>query len=505
VEHGAQANGHNPGVLSPSRDEYLRLAKFGCPVPVSRDVLADMETPLSAYWKLSHDETHSFLLESVTGGEQLARYSIIGVRPRLVVRTKGRSVLLNQRGNQSRRELEPCEDPLDFIRREVKPIVPELLHDLPKFCGGAVGMIGYDYVRSIEDLPNPPEDDLGLDEVAMMLVESMVVFDHAKNIVKIVALADGSDEGFEDAKAEIERIKTRLQGPLPPLPTHKGGSNPVTANIEREEFESNVERIIEYIGAGDCIQVVPSVRFETEVGAHPLSIYRALRSLNPSPYMFCLQFSDFVIVGASPELLVGLSGRTARVRPIAGTRPRGETPREDEFLERDLLADEKERAEHIMLVDLGRNDLGRVCEYGSVKVHDLMVVERYSHVMHIVSSVTGTLRKEFDGVDLVRACFPAGTVSGAQKVRAMQIIDEVESSRRGLYAGAVGYFSSSGEVDLAIAIRTVLLKGGKAYVQAGAGIVYDSVPSREYEECCNKAKASLRAIELAQNGLEANA
>jgi anthranilate synthase component 1 len=489
-------------VLLPSRDEYQRLAKFGCPVPVYRDVLADMETPLSAYWKLAHDETHSFLLESVTGGEQLARYSIIGVRPRMVVRVKGRNVRINQRGNQSKQELAEGEDPLAFIRREVKPIVPELLHDLPKFCGGAVGMIGYDYVRSIEDLPNGNEDDLNLDDVAMMLVDSMVVFDHAKNIVKIVALADGTDEGYDDAKAEIERIKTTLQGPLPPLPTHKGGANPVTANVDQETFEASVRKIIDYISAGDCIQVVPSVRFETEVGANSLSIYRALRSLNPSPYMYLLQFSDFEIVGASPELLVGLSGRTARVRPIAGTRPRGETPREDQFLEKDLLADEKERAEHIMLVDLGRNDLGRVCDYGSVKVNDLMVVERYSHVMHIVSSVTGTLRKELDGIDLVRACFPAGTVSGAQKVRAMQIIDEVETTRRGLYAGAVGYFSSSGDVDLAIAIRSILLKGGRAYVQAGAGIVYDSVPSKEYDESANKARAALRAIEIAQNGME---
>ena len=491
-------------MLSPSRDEYQQLAKFGCPVPVCRDVLADMETPLSAYWKLSHDETHSFLLESVTGGEQLARYSIIGVRPRLVVRCKGRTVRINQRGNQSKQELAEGEDPLQVIQREVRPILPELLHDMPKFCGGAVGMIAYDYVRTIEDLPDSTEDDLGMDDVAMMVVDSMVVFDHAKNIVKIVALADGTDEGYEGAKAEIERINSRLQAPLPSLPTFKAGPNAVAANVERETFERGVERIIEYIGAGDCIQAVPSIRFETEVGAHSLSVYRALRSLNPSPYMFFLQFSDFEIVGASPELLVGLSGREARIRPIAGTRPRGETPLEDEYLEKDLLADEKERAEHIMLVDLGRNDLGRVCEYGSVKVGELMTVERYSHVMHIVSSVTGTLRQGLDGVDLVRACFPAGTVSGAPKVRAMQIIDETETTRRGLYAGAVGYFSSSGEVDLAIAIRTILLKGGRAYVQAGAGIVYDSVPSREYDECVNKARAALRAIEIAQGGLVRN-
>ncbi|HXH60589.1 MAG TPA: anthranilate synthase component I [Fimbriimonadaceae bacterium] len=489
-------------MLSPSRDEYQKLAEFGTPVPIYRDVLADMETPLSAYWKLAHDETYGFLLESVTGGEQLARYSFIGVRPRMVVRTKGRSVLINQRGNQSRQELGEGEDPLAFITKEVRPIHPQLLHDLPKFCGGAVGMIGYDYVRTIEDLPDGPEDDLQLDDVAMMLVDSMVVFDHAKNVVRIIALADGTESGYEDAKAEIERIKSRLQGGLPSLPTYKGGANEVESNIGKEEFEAGVRKIIDYISAGDCIQVVPSLRFVTDVGAHPLSVYRALRSLNPSPYMYYLQFSDFEVVGASPELLVGLDGRTARVRPIAGTRPRGETPQEDVYMERDLLADEKERAEHVMLVDLGRNDLGRVCEYGSISVGDLMTVERYSHVMHIVSSVTGTLRKDLNGVDLIRACFPAGTVSGAQKVRAMEIIDEIEKTRRGLYAGAVGYLSASGDIDLAIAIRTILIKGGKAYVQAGAGIVYDSVPSKEYTECVNKAKAALRAIEIAQCGVD---
>lgn len=488
-------------MLTPSRDEYLEQARLGGPIPVFRDILADMETPLSAYWKLAHDETHSFLLESVTGGEHLARYSVIGVRPRLVVRSKNGTVRKLSKGTVTRHDLLQ-EDPLAFIREEVPTIRPELLHDLPKFCGGAVGMISYDYARFIEDLPDENEDDLNIDDIAMMVIDSMVVFDHAKNLVRIVALADGSEEGYEDAKAEIERIKSKLKGSLPELPRYKGGANPVEANIDQAQFEEGVNKIIDYIAAGDCIQAVPSLRFETQVEAHPLSVYRALRSLNPSPYMFFLRFEDFDIVGASPEILVGLSGDTARVRPIAGTRPRGETYFEDLELEKELLADEKERAEHIMLVDLGRNDLGRVCEYGSVEVEELMTVERYSHVMHIVSSVTGKLDKEMDGVDLVRACFPAGTVSGAQKVRAMEIIDEIETNRRGLYAGAVGYFSVTGEVDLAIAIRTILLKNGKAYVQAGAGIVYDSLPSKEYDECASKAKAALRAIEIAQNGLE---
>lgn len=488
-------------MLTPQREEYQRLAQSGSPVPIAQDVLADMETPLSAYWKLAHDESHSFLLESVTGGEQLARYSIIGVRPRTVIRVKNRKAVISTKGSVSKYEIADGEDPLSLVRRELRPVLPHLLHDLPKFCGGAVGMIGYDYVRTIEELPDATTDDLQTDDVAMMIVDSMVVFDHAKNIVKIVALADGTESGFEAAKAEIERISARLQGPIPPLPKHKGKPASVTASVSKEEFEANVEKIISHITAGDCFQVVPSIRFETEVGAHSLSVYRALRSLNPSPYMYYLRFSDFDVVGASPELLVGLEGRTAKVRPIAGTRPRGHDAAEDSLLERDLLADEKERAEHVMLVDLGRNDLGRVCEYGTIRVDDLMVVEKYSHVMHIVSSVSGTIRAEMDGIDLVRACFPAGTVSGAPKVKAMQIIDGLEPTRRGLYAGAVGYFSASGDVDLAIAIRSVYMRGGRAYVQAGAGIVFDSVPSKEHTECLNKARAAITAIELAQNGI----
>ena len=488
-------------MLSPSREEYLNLARSGGPIPVVKDVLADMETPLSAYWKLAHDETYSFLLESVTGGEQLARYSVIGVRPRLVVRTKGDVVWKIERGHTSKRTLEKGEDPLQFLRDEVKLVNEDLLHDLPKFCGGAVGMIGYDYIRFIEDIPDANEDDLELDDVSMMMIESMVVFDHAKNIVKLIALADGTEEGYDEALAEIERINRTLQGPLPQLPSFKGQFGEVKTNVEQDYFEQNVNKIKGYIEEGDCIQVVPSMRFETEIQCHPLTVYRSLRSLNPSPYMFFLRFGDFDIVGASPEILVGLDDGVARVRPIAGTRPRGETPRQDDLLAEELLQDEKERAEHIMLVDLGRNDLGRVCEFGSVSVDELMVIERYSHVMHIVSNVTGKLDNQKDGVDLIRATFPAGTVSGAQKVRAMEIIDEVETTRRGLYAGAVGYFSSSGEVDLAIAIRTILIKNSKAYVQAGAGVVYDSVPVREYEEVCNKARACLRAIEIAQTGL----
>lgn len=468
-------------MVRPDIGEYQALAKTQAAIPVWTEILGDVETPLSAYWKLAHDEPNSFLLESVTGGEQLARYSFLGVRPKEVVR--GRV--------GDRHEL------LDFVRNLPK-LEAQGAVGFPTFIGGAVGMVSYDYVRSVENIPDANLDDLKLDDLAMMVVDSVVVFDHAKNKIWIVSLADGTDEGYRAAVAEIERIKSRLSGPLPELPKGRFPAHPVKTNRQQDDYEAAVRRIKEYIVAGDCFQCVPSVRFSTKLEAHPLSVYRALRSLNPSPYMYLLNFEDFQIVGASPELLVSLKNGVAAVRPIAGTRPRSEDLDEDNRLATELLADEKERAEHIMLIDLGRNDLGRVSEYGTVQVHDLMVVERYSHVMHIVSSVNGKLRKGLDGVDLVRACFPAGTVSGAPKVRAMQIIDELEPTRRGLYAGAVGYFSSTGDLDLAIAIRTILIKDGVAHVQAGAGIVYDSDPTSEWEECCRKAQACLRAIELAQ-------
>ncbi|MFN8219644.1 MAG: anthranilate synthase component I [Fimbriimonadales bacterium] len=489
-------------MLVPSKDEFLRLTSGSKPLhmPVSRDILADMETPLSAYWKLAHDETYSFLLESVTGGEQLARYSILGVRPRLVLRTKDRKVRRITPDGEAESALPEGQDPLHLLEAELPNTVE--VPGLPKFHGGAVGMIGYDAVRFFERLPNAPTDDLNVDDLAMMLAETVIVFDHAKNLIRIIVNVPGTEQGYAQAQNEIERIVSRLKQPIPPLPAGSFPAHPVTSNFERQGFESAVGRVKEYIAAGDGIQMVLSQRFETEVEAHPLTIYRALRSLNPSPYMFLLRFGEFDIVGASPEILVSLQDGTARVRPIAGTRWRGNSPEEDDGLADELLKDEKERAEHVMLVDLGRNDLGRVCEYGSVKVNDLMTIERYSHVMHIVSDVTGELEEGKSAFDLVRASFPAGTVSGAPKVRAMQVIDELEPTARGAYAGAVGYFGYGGDMDMAITIRSILLKGGKAYVQAGAGLVYDSVPSKEFDETCNKAKACLKAIEMAQSGLE---
>ncbi len=488
-------------MLSPTREEFLRGDRGAAPRAVVREVLADVETPLGAYWKLAHDETHSFLLESVTGGEQVSRYSVLGVRPRAVLRTKdGRVRRLDPDGETDGR-LSPGEDPLHLLQREMGETVPMDIPGLPAFAGGAVGMLAYDIVRYFERLPDTTVDDLQLPDMAMMMVDVVVVFDHAKNLIKIVAMTDGTETGYDRAEREIDRIVERLRGPLPPLPSDQHEPHEIACNVDQAFFEGMVSKMKAYIAQGDGVQMVPSQRFETAVEAHPVTVYRALRSINPSPYMFILRFGDFDMVGASPELLVSLHGEKARVRPIAGTRWRGATPEEDDALAEELIQDEKERAEHIMLVDLGRNDLGRVCQTGTVRVNELMVIERYSHVMHIVSDVTGKLRPELDAYSLFRATHPAGTVSGAPKVRAMGIIDELEPTRRGSYAGAVGMFSHTGDLDTCIALRTILLKDGKAYVQAGGGVVYDSDPTLEYNESRNKAKAALRAIEVAQRGL----
>lgn len=468
---------------------------------VYQDVLADVETPVSAYWKLAHDQTYSFLMESVSGGENVARYSFLGVRPRLVLHTKNRTVRRIGPAGESTCLLEPGQDPLDLLRAELTTERPLGLEGLPSFVGGAVGLMSYDIVRFFERLPDTTKDDLNVDDMAMMLADTVVVFDHAKNIVRVLVMTDGSAESYDNARKEIDWVLDRISKTLPPLPHGKYPVHPVESNVTQQQFESMVSRMIEYITQGDGIQMVPSQRFSTQVDAHPLTVYRALRSINPSPYMFLLRFGEFDLVGASPELLVSLHGRKARVRPIAGTRWRGKDEAEDFFLGEELLADEKERAEHIMLVDLGRNDLGRVCQYGSVKVNELMVLERYSHVMHIVSDVTGELAPGKDAFDLFRACHPAGTVSGAPKVRAMEIIDELEPNRRGSYAGSVGVISHNGEMDTCIAIRTIYIQGGRAYFQAGGGVVYDSVPEKEYVESCNKSLASRKAIERAQLGL----
>lgn len=470
-------------MVVPSLETFLELSQQNRPIVVARKLLADLETPLSCYWKLSHNSDYSFLLESVSGGENLARYSYIGFDPRSVI--------------QGSAEL--GADPLQAVQKQMQddPIVPE---GLPKFIGGAVGFIAYDYVRYLEELPNTTEDDLKIPDVAMMISDQVVAFDHARNEILILKVTQPTADSYAKAVETFEEIANVLASPMPAIPAEKFSAPESTGNMTQAEYETKVLRMKEFIEAGDAFQLVPSQRFSVPNQAHPVSLYRCLRSINPSPYMFLLHFPEMDLVGASPEVLVGLAGRSARVRPIAGTRWRGKTEEEDNALAEQLLADEKERAEHVMLVDLGRNDIGRIAEYGSVKVSELMTIERYSHVMHIVSNVTGDLREDLDQFDLFRATFPAGTVTGAPKIRAMQIIDELEPTRRGTYAGATGYFGFNGDMDMAITLRTILVKNGYAYVQAGGGVVFDSDPTFEYNESRNKAGAPLRAIELAHTG-----
>jgi anthranilate synthase component 1 len=483
----------------PSFEEFQSKCGPGEPVPVYWDVLADFDTPLSAYWKLAAQERHSFLLESVTGGEQVARYSLLGFGPDVVLRTKGRHAEVVRGDDIEHTELADGEDPLHLLER-LMPARSVPTEGLPEFVGGAVGFLAYDFVRFVERVPETTVDDLRVHDAFFMITRCTVVFDHAKNLIRIVVLADPDEDGYHAAHHEIQSILDKLAQPLPVLPRFEGELHEVESNLSQTEFEQIVREMKEYIAAGDGFQFVPSQRFTVATEAHALSIYRCLRSLNPSPYMFIIRCGDYDVIGASPERLVALQGRKCHVRPIAGTRWRGGSEAEDRRLEAELLADPKERAEHIMLVDLGRNDVGRVSEFGSVQVEDLMVVERYSHVMHIVSSVEGELRPGLSAFDLVRATFPAGTVSGAPKVRAMEIIDEMEPTRRGVYAGAVGYFSTTGDMDTAITLRSILLKDGKAHVQAGCGVVFDSDPTAEYVETKNKARAPLKAIEMAQAG-----
>lgn len=488
-------------MLTPSFDDYKKIAADGNSIPVYQDIRADIETPVSAYWKLAHDQTYSFLLESVTGGEQLARYSILGVTPKKVIRCKNGKGRVVTKDSETPFELAEGQDPLDVLKEELNSVTPIPLPGLKHFLGGAVGLMAYDIVRYFERLPDTCTDDLQVDDLAMMITDHVVVFDHVKNIIRVIVMADGTDAGYEDAKQKVDWVIERLSQPLPALP--KGAIAPpvLSANQAQADFEQNVRTMKDYLRQGDGQQMVPSLRFQAEPVTDPLSVYRALRSINPSPYMFLLQFGDFELIGASPEIMVSLHDGTSRVRPIAGTRWRGQSEEEDHALAEELLADEKERAEHIMLVDLGRNDIGRVAKWGSVKVNDLMVIEKYSHVMHIVSDVTGELRDELDAFDLIRATVPAGTVSGSPKVHAMEIIDRLEPTRRGAYAGTVGLIGYDGNMDTCIALRTIFKRGDKAYVQAGCGVVYDSDPTYEYNEAQNKAKACLKAIEVANQGL----
>ncbi len=493
--------------LTPDRETARQRFAEGDLLPVYRTLLADLETPVSVYLKLAQTGTVSFLLESVEGGEQVGRYSFLGVNPRGLIRVHKDVVTRTFDGETTARPLAEGEDPLHAIQAELARYTPVHLEGLPRFVGGAVGYMGYDVVRYVERLPATAAVEIDVPDLAFMLPDTLVIFDHAKHQLIVLANAHNTgdpDAAYDDAVARIETIVQALRQPLTDIPAAASvRGDTLHSNMTRDKYEANVRAAKEYIAAGDAFQIVLSQRLSCQTSAPPLAIYRALRALNPSPYMFFLRFDEDVsLIGASPEMMVRLEDGVATVRPIAGTRPRGETQAEDLRLEEELMADPKERAEHVMLVDLGRNDLGRVCEYGTVRVPNMMYVERYSHVMHIVSLVEGRIRAEMDAFDLLRATIPAGTLSGAPKVRAMEIIEELEGTRRGPYGGAVGYFSYDGSMDTCITIRTLLMLGDTVYIQAGAGIVADSDPAREFEESLNKARALAVAIQDAEQGLE---
>jgi anthranilate synthase component 1 len=490
--------------LNPSFEEFLRLAARGNVVPVFTEFVADAETPVSAFKKLCKTGDYGFLFESTEKNDVSGRFSFVGTEPRAVIRSYERQIRLLEHGRE--RYFETLTDPLDEVRKLLSRYRFVVREELSRFAGGAVGFLGYDAIRFFEpSVPVAPKDELRLPEMLFMITGSLLIFDHRLRSLKVVVnafLQDGApEEIYAHAARSIDAIVHRLARPDElPLVVIKDGKAPLPrSNFRRDEFEHVVDRAKEYIRAGDIFQVVLSQRFESDFSGDPLDFYRCLRFINPSPYMFCLTFgNDFALVGSSPEMHVRLTGETVEIRPIAGTRPRGATVSEDEANAGELLADPKERAEHIMLVDLARNDVGRIADFGSVRVTEFMSIERYSHVMHIVSNVSGRLRTGCDGFDLVKATFPAGTVSGAPKIRAMQIVSELEKNRRGCYAGAVGYFGFDGNVDSCIVLRSAVLKDGKAYFQAGAGIVADSDPHREYAETVSKAEAMMQALALAR-------
>jgi len=491
-------------MFSPPIDTFRELSRRGNLIPVFREIMADMDTPVTAFKKLD-DGRFAFLLESIEGGEKWGRYSFLGSSPSLIVRSKGNVVEVIENGTTTTMT---ADDPLASVREVLARFTPVEVEGLPRFFGGAVGYLGYDMVRHFERLPTEKPAVIGAYDSYFLITDTIVIFDTMRQKIKVVSNAhlDGDttpEQAYGKATEKINAIIRQLRAPLAAESAPASGRHvEFRSNMTRDTFEKAVERAKEYVRAGDIIQVVLSQRFSGELTASPLDIYRVLRTLNPSPYMFFLRLDDTVIAGASPEVMVRKEGSNVELRPIAGTRPRGATPDEDDRLAEELLADPKERAEHVMLVDLGRNDLGRVCTTGSIAVTELMAIERYSHVMHIVSNVQGELKGDRDAFDLVRATFPAGTLSGAPKVRAMQIIDELEPVRREIYGGAVGYFSFSGNMDLCITIRTLVIRDGKVHLQAGAGIVADSDPAAEWQETVNKGMAVVKAIELAEKGLE---
>lgn len=494
-------------MIHPSLDDFKAVARPGALVPVFREILADLETPVSAYMKIAQGQEHAFLLESVEQAGSLGQYSFIGANPSVIVRARGKDITVIRGGEAQQYR---AEKPLEELRTIMGTYQPVAMNGLPPFHGGAVGYISYDQVRFFETLPDENPDTLELPDLYFMITDTILLFDHVNNGIKIISnvhVGDDPESAYALGVRKIAELEARLKAPLADALVHPEASNlpnDIESNFTREAFCDVVRKAKEYICAGDIFQVVLSQRFQRPVTAQPITLYRSLRRINPSPYMLLMQFPDFSLVGSSPEVMTRVQDGVAMVRPIAGTRPRGRNPEEDRAFEVDLLADEKEIAEHVMLLDLGRNDIGRISKSGTVAPvpGKRMVVERYSHVMHIVSEVEGQMRPECDAYDALAATFPMGTVSGAPKIRAMEIIDELEPVRRGPYSGGCGYISFSGDMDTCILIRTMVVKDGVAYCQAGAGIVYDSDPDREYEETQNKAKALFRAVELAEKGLE---
>lgn len=484
----------------PSKKEFIKLSKKGNLIPVYSEIEADLETPVSSFLKIGEGD-YSYLLESVEGEESIARFSFLGAAPSLVFKSKGRRIEITE--NKRARRFVASEDPLSEIKKIMRQFKFVKIAGLPRFSGGLVGYMGYDMIRFFEDIPDKNPDDLKVPDSIFMLTDTLIIFDHLMHKIKIVSnarIAGNPSKAYDNAVKKIGMIERKLSGAAPAgrKPQVIGRKVRIKSNFTEKTYSDIVRKAKKYIKNGDIIQIVPSQRLEVKLGRRDhFRIYRNLRSINPSPYMYYLKLGDIKLIGSSPEIMVRYEDGKIELRPIAGTRPRGRNETEDIKLEKELLADPKERAEHIMLVDLGRNDIGRAAEFNSVKVIDLMRVEKYSHVMHIVSDITGKLSKSKDAYDVIRAAFPAGTVSGAPKIRAMEIIDELEPTRRGTYAGCVGYFSFSGNVDTCITIRTILVKNNKAYVQAGGGIVADSRPDREYQETLNKARALIKAIEEA--------
>lgn len=494
-------------MLQPELKEFKKKAREGNLIPVYREILADLDTPLSAFLKLKGKT--GFLFESVEGGEKWARYSFIGTDPSVIIEGKGKDLLI-KRGRR-KEKLTAENDPLEVISSELEKYKPVIMPGLPRFFGGFVGYIGYDAVRNFEQLPDKKHKGLDLPDIFLMFTDTLVVFDNLTHKIKVISNAfieKDPEEAYKKARGKIEGIvkKLRSKAVMPgksalPSKSRASGKASFSSNFSKRSFMNAVEKTKKYVRAGDVIQTVISQNFQKDTAIPPINAYRSLRVINPSPYMFYLETGKCTLVGSSPEILVRVEGDTIEVRPIAGTRRRGKTPDDDLFMENELKNDPKEIAEHIMLVDLGRNDAGRVAETGTVKVTELMTVERYSHVMHLVSNVVGKLKKKCNAFDVLRASFPAGTVTGAPKIRAMEIIEELEPTKRGPYAGSVGYFDFSGNMDMCITIRTIIFKDKKAYIQAGAGIVADSDPELEYKETVNKAKGMFKAIEMAEKEL----